>query len=127
MPNPAYLLTRAQMRRLGVFDRIFAALAAEAGPPHLMVDSIHFKARRTATSLLQNGLFPNSTWRTTLSQGGELSKASVQPSMVSSGERAPGWAHGASICRRRCNRSATDQHRIAQAEPAHHPARTSLA
>lgn len=43
------------------------------------------------------------------------------------GEAAPGWADGASICRRRCSRSATDQHMIAHAEPAHHPARTSLA
>jgi hypothetical protein len=78
MPNPAYLLTRAQMRRLGVFDRIFAALVAEAGPTaHLMVDRTHFKAHRTAASLLIKGLFPASTWRTTLSQGGELSKASV--------------------------------------------------
>jgi transposase len=34
--------------RLGVFDRIFAALAAEGGPPErLMIDSTHLKAHRT--------------------------------------------------------------------------------
>jgi len=45
--------------RLGVFDRIFAALAAEGGPPErLMIDSTHLKARRTAASLLKKGLFP---------------------------------------------------------------------
>jgi hypothetical protein len=31
--------------RLGVFDRSFAALAADAGPPdRLMIDSTHLKA-----------------------------------------------------------------------------------
>jgi transposase len=45
--------------RMGVFDRIFAALASEAGPPErLMVDSTHLKAHRTAASLLKKGLFP---------------------------------------------------------------------
>lgn len=45
--------------RLGVFDRIFAALAAEAGPPErVMIDSTHLKAHRTAASLLKKGLFP---------------------------------------------------------------------
>ena len=45
--------------RLGVFDRIFASLAAEAGAPgRLMIDSTHLKAHRTAASLLQRGLFP---------------------------------------------------------------------
>lgn len=45
--------------RMGVFDRIFAALAAEAGPPErLMIDSTHLKAHRTAASLLKGGLFP---------------------------------------------------------------------
>ena len=38
--------------RLGVFDRIFAALVAEAGvPERLMIDSTHLKAHRTAASL----------------------------------------------------------------------------
>jgi transposase len=42
-----------------VFDRIFAALATEGGPPErLMIDSTHLKAHRTAASLLKKGLFP---------------------------------------------------------------------
>jgi putative transposase len=42
---------------LGVFARIFAALAAEAGTPErLMIDATHLKAHRTAASLLQKGL-----------------------------------------------------------------------
>ena len=45
--------------RMGVFDRIFAALAAEAGPPsRLMLDATHLKAHRTAASLLKKKLFP---------------------------------------------------------------------
>jgi len=45
--------------RMGVFDRIFAALSAESGPPErLMIDSTHLKAHRTAASLLKRGLFP---------------------------------------------------------------------
>ena len=45
--------------RMGVFDRIFAALAAEGGPPErIMIDSTHLKAHRTAASLLKKGLFP---------------------------------------------------------------------
>ena len=45
--------------RMGVFDRIFVALAAEGGPPERpMIDSTHLKAHRTAASLLQEGLFP---------------------------------------------------------------------
>ena len=44
--------------RLGVFNRIFAALAAEDGPPErIMIDSTHLKAHRTAASLLKKGLF----------------------------------------------------------------------
>ena len=43
--------------RLGVFERIFAALAADAGTPErLMIDSTHLKAHRTAASLLKKGL-----------------------------------------------------------------------
>ena len=43
--------------RLGVFARIFAALAADAGTPErLMIDTTHLKAHRTAASLLQKGL-----------------------------------------------------------------------
>jgi transposase len=42
--------------RMGVFERIFAALAAEAGiPEQLMIDSTHLKAHRTAASLAQKG------------------------------------------------------------------------
>lgn len=44
--------------RLGVFGRIFAALAAEADlPERLMIDATHLKAHRTAASLLQKGQF----------------------------------------------------------------------
>ena len=46
--------------RLGVFDRIFAGLAGEAGQPdRLMIDSTHLKAHRTSASLLKKGLFPD--------------------------------------------------------------------
>src|SRR6476660_7051481 len=42
--------------RAGVFERIFAALAAEGGiPEQLMIDSTHLKAHRTAASLAQKG------------------------------------------------------------------------
>jgi len=45
--------------RLGVFNRIFAGLAGEAGQPdRLMIDATHLKAHRTAASLLKKGLFP---------------------------------------------------------------------
>ena len=45
--------------RMGVFDRIFASLAAEQGQPEqLMIDATHLKAHRTAASLLKKGLFP---------------------------------------------------------------------
>ena len=45
--------------RMGVFDRIFAALAAQGGAPErLMIDSTHLKAHRTAASLLKKGLYP---------------------------------------------------------------------
>ena len=43
--------------RLGVFDRIFTALVAQAGvPKRLMIDSTHLKAHRTAASLAKKGL-----------------------------------------------------------------------
>ncbi len=43
--------------RLGVFDRIFAALVAAAGvPDRLMIDSTHLKAHPTAASLAKKGL-----------------------------------------------------------------------
>lgn len=45
--------------RLGVFDRIFVALAGEGPrPERLMIDATHLKAHRTAASLLKKGLFP---------------------------------------------------------------------
>ena len=44
--------------RLGVFNRIFAALSAKGGKPdRLMIDATHLKAHRTAASLLKKGLF----------------------------------------------------------------------
>jgi len=44
---------------LGVFDRIFTALAEQAGrSTRLMIDATHLKAQRTAASLLKKGLFP---------------------------------------------------------------------
>ena len=45
--------------RLGVFNRIFAELAARGPKPErLMIDATHLKAHRTAASLLKKGLFP---------------------------------------------------------------------
>lgn len=45
--------------RMGVFDRIFMALAAEGPEPDgIMIDSTHLKAHRTAASLLKKGMFP---------------------------------------------------------------------
>ena len=46
--------------RMGVFNRIFAALAAQGGKPdQLMIDATHLKALRTAASLLKGGLSPD--------------------------------------------------------------------
>jgi len=45
--------------RLGVFNRIFAELAAKGSKPdRLMIDATHLKAHRTAASLLKKGHFP---------------------------------------------------------------------
>src|SRR5437660_5229399 len=45
--------------RLGVFNRIFAALAAKGGKSdQLMIDATHLKAHRTAASLLKRGALP---------------------------------------------------------------------
>lgn len=45
--------------RLGVFNRIFEALARKGGKPdRLMIDATHLKAHRTAASLLKKGQFP---------------------------------------------------------------------
>ncbi len=46
--------------RLGVFNRIFAALAARGGKPdQVMIDATHLNAHRTAASLLKKGKFPD--------------------------------------------------------------------
>lgn len=46
--------------RLGVFNLIFAELAAKGGKPdRLMIDATHLKAHRTAAILLKGGLFPD--------------------------------------------------------------------
>ena len=46
--------------RMGVFNRIFAALAAKGGKPdQLMIDATHLKAHRTAASLFKKGMFPD--------------------------------------------------------------------
>ena len=46
--------------RMGVFNRIFAALAGAVGAPDtVMIDATHLKAHRTASSLLKKGLFPD--------------------------------------------------------------------
>ena len=46
--------------RMGVFNRIFAALTDKGGKPaQLMIDATHLKAHRTAASLLKKGLFPD--------------------------------------------------------------------
>lgn len=43
---------------MGVFNKIFSALAAKASKPDkLMIDATHLKAHRTAASLLKKGLY----------------------------------------------------------------------
>ena len=45
--------------RLGVFNKIFAALAHKGGKlERIMIDATHLKAHRTAASFLKKGLFP---------------------------------------------------------------------
>lgn len=42
--------------RRGIFERIFAGLAGEGGPPdRIMIDATHLKAHRTAASLRKKG------------------------------------------------------------------------
>lgn len=49
--------TGSSAGRMGVFNKIFAALAAKGGKPdQLMIDATHLKAYRTAASLLKKGL-----------------------------------------------------------------------
>src|SRR3982750_212500 len=46
--------------RLGVFNRIFAELAAKGGTPErVMIDATPLKAHRTEASLYKKGLFPD--------------------------------------------------------------------
>jgi len=46
--------------RLGVFNRIFASLAAKGGKPdQSMIDATHLKVHRTAAGLLKKGMFPD--------------------------------------------------------------------
>lgn len=46
--------------RLGMFNKIFAALSAKGGKPdQLLIDATHLKAHWTAASLLKKGLFPD--------------------------------------------------------------------
>jgi putative transposase len=48
--------------RLGVFNKIFAELAAKGGKPErIMIDATHLKAHRTAASLLKKGLLPDAS------------------------------------------------------------------
>jgi len=57
---------------LGVFDRIFTALAREGAKTEpIMIDATHLKAHRTAASLAQKGGFPRCLGRT---KGGLNSK-----------------------------------------------------
>ncbi len=45
--------------RIGVFDRIFAALAGESAATDIvMIDRAHLKDRRATASLRKKGLFP---------------------------------------------------------------------
>jgi transposase len=58
--------------RLGVFNKIFAALARKGGKPErVMIDATHLKAHRTAASLLKKGPVPRRIGRT---KGGLNSK-----------------------------------------------------
>jgi transposase len=44
--------------KMGVFDRIFSALADQSGSDEIMIDATHLKVHRTASSLLKGGMFP---------------------------------------------------------------------
>ena len=46
--------------RMGIFNRIFAELAGQAGEPNrIMIDATHLKVHWTAASMLKRGLFPD--------------------------------------------------------------------
>lgn len=48
--------------KMGVFNKIFAALVKEGGTPdRLMIDATHLKAHRTAASLLKKGMYPDAS------------------------------------------------------------------
>ena len=64
-PPKAYGLHKTLYNRfvrwslLGVFDRIFTALASEdTKTERIMIDATHLEAHRTAASLAQKGAFP---------------------------------------------------------------------
>jgi transposase len=58
-PHKALYNRFVRWSRMGVFDRIFADLAASEGvPEQLQIDTTHLKAHRTAASLLKKGMFP---------------------------------------------------------------------
>lgn len=60
LPPSGRCLRPIRWSRLGVFNRIFAELAAKSGKPdRLMIDATHLKAHRTAASLLKKGLYPD--------------------------------------------------------------------
>jgi putative transposase len=63
--GPAKTISNRFIRwsRMGVFNKIFAALSAKGGKPdQLMINVTHLKAHRTAASLLKRGCTP--TYRT---------------------------------------------------------------
>jgi transposase len=71
-PHKTLYIRFVRWSRMGIFDRIFANLAAESGPPdRVMIDSTHLKAHRTAASLLKRGDSPRLIGRT---KGGLNSK-----------------------------------------------------
>ena len=43
--------------RVGIFDKILNALTSQSRPEQLQIDATHFKAHRTASSLLKKGMF----------------------------------------------------------------------
>ena len=58
-PNKTIYNRFIRWSRLGVFNRIFAELAAGSDTSdRLMIDATHLKAHRTAASLLKKGLYP---------------------------------------------------------------------
>ena len=60
--GPAKILYNRFVRwsRMGIFDKIFAGLAADEGvPEQLQIDATHLKAHRTAASLQKSGCSPS--------------------------------------------------------------------